>query len=80
LQAVTLKAMATDRDKRCSSVEVFARYIEAYQNGLATSAEDAGVWRRVKLWVGRHKVLAGAAIVLVVVVSPFTARVLQKGR
>ena len=80
LQAVTLKAMATDRDKRYSSVEVFARYIEAYQNGLATSAEDAGVWRRVKLWVGRHKVLAGAAIVLVVVVSPFTARVLQKGR
>jgi hypothetical protein len=34
----------------------------------------------VKLWVGRNKVLAGAAAVLVVVVSGFTARVVQKGR
>jgi tetratricopeptide (TPR) repeat protein len=80
LQAVALKAMATDRDKRYSSVEGFARDIEAYQNGFATSAEAAGAWRRVKLWVGRNKVLAGAAIVLGVVVSAFTARVVQKGR
>ena len=80
LQAVTLKAMATDRDRRYSSVEAFAEDIESYQNGFATSAEDAGVWKRVKLWVGRNKVLAGSAAVLVFVVSGFTARVVQKGR
>ena len=80
LQAVTLKAMATDRTKRYATVESFAGDIEAYQNGFATSAEDAGAWKRVKLWVGRNKVLAGATAVLVAVVSGFTARVVQKGR
>ena len=80
LQAVTLKAMATDRIKRYVSVEVFAVDIESYQNGFATTAEDAGAWKRVKLWVGRNKVLAGSAAVLVVVVSGFSVRVVQKGR
>ena len=80
LQAVTLKAMATDRNQRYANVEALAGDIERYQNGFATSAEGAGVWRRVKLWVGRNKVLAGAAAVLVFVVSGFTARVVQKGR
>ena len=80
LQAVTLKAMATDRSKRYASVNVFAGDIEAYQNGFATSAEEAGAWKRVKLWVGRNKVLAGAALAMLVVVTGFTARVVQKGR
>jgi tetratricopeptide (TPR) repeat protein len=80
LQAVTLKAMARERKRRYASVESFAVDIEAYQNGFATSAEEAGAWKRVKLWVGRNKVLAGSAAVLLVVVSGFTARVVQKGR
>jgi serine/threonine protein kinase len=80
LQAVTLKAMSTHRNHRYPSVEAFASDIEAYQNGFATSAEDAGTWKRVKLWVGRNKMLAGAAAAMLVVVSGFTARVLQKGR
>ena len=80
LQAVTLKAMATDRNQRYSSVEAFAGDIEQHQNGFATSAEDAGTWKRVKLWVGRNKVLTGAAAAMFVVVSGFTARVVQKGR
>jgi tetratricopeptide (TPR) repeat protein len=80
LQAVTLKAMATDRTRRYASVEAFAADIEAYQNGFATSAEDAGTWKLVKLWVGRNKVLAGSAAAMLVVVSGFTARVVQKGR
>jgi formylglycine-generating enzyme required for sulfatase activity len=80
LQAVTLKAMARNREKRYASVELFAEHIESYQNGFATTAEDAGAWKRVKLWLGRNKVLAGATAVLVVVVSGFTARVVQKGR
>jgi formylglycine-generating enzyme required for sulfatase activity len=80
LQAVTLKAMSTDRSKRYVSVESFAADIEAYQNGFATSAEEAGTWKRLRLWVGRNKVLAGAAAAMLVVVSGFTARVIQKGR
>jgi formylglycine-generating enzyme required for sulfatase activity len=80
LQAVTLKAMARDRDNRYASVEAFAQDIEAYQNGFATSAEGAGAWKRAKLWVARNKVLAGSAALLLLVVTGFTARVLQKGR
>ncbi len=80
LQAVTLKAMALDRERRYGSVEAFAADIEAYQNGFATSAEGAGVWKQAKLWIQRNKVLAGAAAVLALVVTGFTARVVQKGR
>jgi len=80
LQAVTLKAMAMDRNKRYASVEAFAVDIEAYQNGFATMAEDAGAWKRVKLWVGRNKVLAGSAAAMLLVVIGFATRVVQKGR
>jgi tetratricopeptide (TPR) repeat protein len=80
LQAVTLKAMATDRNKRYTSIEAFAGDIERYQNGFATQAEDAGTLKRIKLWVGRNKVLAGSAAAMLVVVSGFTTRMIQKGR
>jgi tetratricopeptide (TPR) repeat protein len=80
LQAVTLKAMATDRNKRYASVESFAADIESYQNGFATTAEDAGAWKRVKLWVGRNKVLAGSAAAMLVVISGFTVKVVAEGR
>ncbi len=80
LRAVTLKAMAKDRIKRYASVEAFAADIEVYQNGFATSAEDAGAWKRMKLWVARNKVPAVAAVVLLLVVSGFTAKVLAEGR
>jgi tetratricopeptide (TPR) repeat protein len=72
--------MATDRNKRYGSVEAFAGDIERYQNGFATNAEDAGTLKRVKLWIGRNKVLAGSAAAMLVVVSGFTTRVIQKGR
>jgi serine/threonine protein kinase/formylglycine-generating enzyme required for sulfatase activity len=80
LQAVTLKAMALDREKRYGSVEAFAADIEAYQNGFATQAEGAGVWKQAALWIKRNRVLTGAAAVLSVVVTGSTARVIQKGR
>jgi tetratricopeptide (TPR) repeat protein len=80
LQAVTLKAMATDRNKRYASVEMFAGDIERYQNGFATNAEEAGTLKRIKLWVGRNKVLAGSAVAMLVVVSSFSAKVVVEGR
>ena len=80
LEAVTMKAMATDPKKRYTSVHALIADIEAYQGGFLTSAEDAGSVKRIKLWVGRTKVLAASVAVLAVVVSGFTVRVLQKGR
>ena len=69
LQAVTLKAMARDRDKRYASVELFAEDIESYQNGFATSAESAGLMRRARLWVARNRTLAASAAVLLVLLG-----------
>ena len=69
LQAVTLKAMATDRSKRYTSVELFAEDIESYQNGFATSAESAGLLRRARLWVARNRTLAASAAALLVLLS-----------
>ena len=69
LQAVTLKAMATDRSKRYASVELFAEDIEFYQNGFATSAESAGLLRRARLWVARNRTLAASAAVLFVLLG-----------
>jgi tetratricopeptide (TPR) repeat protein len=80
LQAVTLKAMATDRNERYTSVEAFTGDIERYQNGFATNAEDAGTVKRIKLWVVRNKVLAGSAAAMLVVVSGFSAKVVVEGR
>jgi tetratricopeptide (TPR) repeat protein len=69
LQAVTLKAMARDRDKRYASVELFAEDIESYQNGFATSAESAGLLRRARLWVARNRAIAASAVVLLVLLG-----------
>ena len=69
LQAVTLKAMARDRDKRYASVELFAEDIESYQNGFATSAESAGLLRRARIWVARNRAVAAAAVVLLVLLG-----------
>ena len=80
LQAVTLKAMSVERNDRYSSVELFAADIERYQNGFATSAEVAGAFKQIKLWIGRNKVLAASAVVLVVVASGLTGRIIAEGR
>ena len=69
LQAVTLKAMACNREKRYASVEDFAEDIESYQNGFATSAESAGLLRRARLWVARNRTLTASAAVLLVLLG-----------
>jgi serine/threonine protein kinase len=69
MQAVTLKAMARERDKRYASVELFAEDIESYQNGFATSAESAGLLRRARLWVARNRAVTAATVVLLVLLG-----------
>ena len=54
--------------------------LDAYVGGFATSAEGAGVMRRVRLWVGRNRVLVGAAALFVAMGSGFTAKVIVEGR
>ncbi len=80
LQAVTLKAMATDRAQRYPSVEAFAADIEAYQNGFATSAEHAGFARQIVLLVKRNKAVSGLCAVLLVSAMVFSLRLIASER
>lgn len=75
LQAVTMKAMATDRENRYGSVHAFAADIDAYQNGFATSAEEASVIKKLILAARRHKVAAFAAVAILVLSSLFLAKI-----
>jgi predicted Ser/Thr protein kinase len=58
LQAVVRKAMQLDSFKRYKRVTDLICDIEAYQGGFATSAEDAGVIRKIELLIRRHRALA----------------------
>jgi WD40 repeat protein len=80
LQAVTLKAMATDRNKRYGSVEAFAGDIEAYQNGFATQAEDAGALRQLVLFIKRNKGVSAAVALFVIAAAAFTVKLAASER
>lgn len=69
LAAVAMKALSLKQEDRYSSVKELQADIEAYQNGFATSAEEASPWKLVKLFVKRHKVITSAAALLLVVVA-----------
>ena len=67
LSTVVMKALTVDKAKRYQTVAAFSADIEAYQNGFATSAENAGVWRLFKLFIKRHKAASvGVAAVLLI--------------
>jgi tetratricopeptide (TPR) repeat protein len=80
LRAVVLKAMARDAEGRYRGVGELVADLDAYVGGFATSAEGAGVMRRVRLWVGRNRVVVGAAALFVVMGGGFTAKVIAEGR
>jgi hypothetical protein len=80
LRAVVMKAMAREREGRYRGVGELVADLDAYVGGFATSAEGAGVVRRVRLWVGRNRVVVGAAALFVVMGGGFTAKVIAEGR
>lgn len=80
LKAVTLKAMALEPGSRYRSVSELTSELEAYRNGFATEAEAAGALKRMRLWMGRNRILAGSVSVLLTVVSVFSIRVVSEGR
>jgi serine/threonine protein kinase/WD40 repeat protein len=80
LQAVTLKAMAMDRTKRYSTVEAFASDIDAYQNGFATLAEDAGFAKQIMLLVKRNKAVSAMCGLLFAGAVVFSLRLIASER
>jgi tetratricopeptide (TPR) repeat protein len=80
LQAVTRKAMATDRNKRYASVELFAVDVERYQNGFATSAEEAGTLKRSALFIKRNQGVSAAVAVFLLAAAGFVIKLAASER
>ncbi|MEO6784626.1 MAG: protein kinase [Chthoniobacteraceae bacterium] len=78
LNAVVPKAMSLNPSDRYPSVPMFQADIEAYQNGFATSAENAGFARQIVLLVKRHKALSGFAAAAVVIIASVVAVAFQQ--
>ncbi len=79
LSAVTMKALRFERERRYQSVAELAKDIEAYQNGFATTAEEASALTLVRLFIKRNKTLGVAALVVLVLSAAFTAKVVSEG-
>ena len=70
LAAVVDKAMALDPAARYQQVQELQQEIEKFQAGFATEAEQADLWRQLRLLVQRHRrqfATAAAAVLLVLV-------------
>jgi serine/threonine protein kinase len=80
LRAVTLKAMSLNREQRYASVEAFKADLEAYQNGFATEAENAGALRLVTLFIKRNKAVSLAVGLFVVAAVIFTLKIVASER
>lgn len=76
LKAVTLKAMARDREGRYQSVEDLISDLEAYQHGFATNAEKAGRMRKILLAIKRNKTASIAALLIVGLTAGFMGKVI----
>ncbi len=77
LSVVAMKALRRERSERYQSVAEFSEDITAYQGGFATTAEEASVLTLFRLFVNRHKTLAMAFSIGVLMVIGFMAKVIS---
>ena len=68
LSAVAMKALRREQAARYQSVAELIQDLVAYQQGFATSAEEADALTLVRLFVHRHRALAAAAVLVLLVV------------
>ena len=69
LSAVAMKALALQPVDRYKAVKELQAEIEAWQTGFATSAEHAGLWRLLVLFVKRHRAFAISALAVVLALA-----------
>lgn len=72
LSAITMKALAFDREQRYGSVGELLADVEAYQRGFATSAEDVGLLGQLGLLMKRHKGVTVSVAVAFVLIAVLT--------
>lgn len=69
LSRVTMKAMALAPAERYQTVPDLQADIEAWRNGFATAAEEAGLWRQLQLLLLRHKTFVTASVLVFLAVT-----------
>ena len=80
LSAVAMKALQVDPARRYQSVAYLQSDLAAYQSGFATSAEEAGVFKQLQLLILRHKILAAASVLALLLTAGFMAKVMASER
>ena len=77
IEAIVLKALEKDREKRYQSVTELAQDIRRYLNGAPIEAKPPTTWTRVGRWVCRHPVVTTTtgclAIGLIIIAATFVS-------
>ncbi len=73
LSAVAMKAMATQREARYQTVEELQQDLAQYQGGFATSAEEAGAFRQLALFLKRNKTAGVVSVAALILLTSFFA-------
>lgn len=72
LSAVTMKALAFDREQRYGSVGELLADVEAYQRGFATSAEDVNLLGQLALFMKRHRGITVSVVLALLLIMVLT--------
>ncbi len=80
LSAVAMKALHLEKARRYDSVVALGAEIEAFQSGFATGAEEASAWRQLRLFLGRHHIVALSLAVLMISGISFVWKVMASER
>lgn len=80
MSAVVMKALRKEPERRYQTVEDFSADIAAYQGGFATSAEEAGIFTLLHLFIQRHRTIAIAILIGIVAAIAFMVELMAKER
>ncbi len=80
LSSVAMQALRLEKERRYRNVADFSADIEAYQNGFATTAEQAGALTQLKLLMLRHKAVTASLAALLLVSAGFVLKVMASER
>ena len=73
LEAVIMKAMATDQEERYQNVGAIQRDIDAFLEGRLVYAAQYNPWQRLGLWLRRYRTLFSAIALSLVAVAVISA-------
>lgn len=67
LEAVSMKALELKPDKRYQKVSEVISEIKAFEQGFATEAEEAGIFKTILLLFKRHKTISSLSIIFIII-------------